>query len=158
MKSAILTCFLLAATLPSTSRTAWMTPEAFRLSVGMRRDAAIRELKRSARDWKKGKVTDEIVVAYEEGKTVTLKFGSGRLQSIRFELVGFIPAIKQGLIERAGELGHLMGPGKKLGSSTISYETRTLHVMLVSAISRETSFGKQGLGYLVVRYFEPPPR
>lgn len=158
MKAAALAWVLLAATLPSTSKTGWMTPDAFRLSVGMRREAAITELKRSSWNWKKGKLTDEVVLTYEEGKTVTLKFGDARLKSIRFELVGFIPTIKQGFTERADDLTRRLGPGKKLSSSVISYERRAPYVMMVSSTGTETSYGRQGLGFLVVRYFEPPPR
>jgi len=151
---AILALILLATTTAS-PKTSWMTPDAFRLSVGMPRSSALRELGRSGWSWKKGKVVDEVFVTYEEGKTVTLKFGRGRLRSIRFELVGFIPQIRAAFSERTNVLDQKLGTPRRISSSILSYERRSPNVMLVSSTESTSSYGKQGLGYLVVRYFEP---
>ncbi|HXI11389.1 MAG TPA: hypothetical protein VNM92_01925 [Thermoanaerobaculia bacterium] len=154
MNSLLLSLVLLAATTPSSS-TSWMAPDAFRLTVGMPRTSVLRELSRSGWNWKKGKVVDEIFLTYEEGKTLTLAFGRGRLRSLRFELVGFIPQIRAAFSERTAVLDQKLGEPRRISSSILSYERRSPNVMLVSSTDSSSSYGKQGLGYLVVRYFEP---
>jgi len=151
---------VLATAFPSASTISWMRPEAFRLSVGMKRDQALQRLRERGLESKKGKIVGEVVVPYDEGKTVTLQFRAARLQSLRFELVGFIPKIRQGFREEIELLEKKEGRKRSASTSKsiVIFEERAPHIMVVTSTEAPTGFGKQGIAYLVVRYFEPPSR
>src|SRR5688572_11585539 len=87
-----LLAILLLTAFPSTSRTTWMRPDAFRLAIGMPRA----EVERVLVKWspKPGKSANELVVDYSDDKALTLEFKNGRLTSIRFELFAYLNAIR----------------------------------------------------------------
>lgn len=151
-----LALLLLLGISPSAQKTTWMTPESFHLSLGMKRSAVVKRLKKDGWKWEKGKVESHMVIAYENGKTVTLGFESDRLRSIRFELVDFFPAVKAGFREQQQTLNRKRGsPGPASNETVLIYEDRKPNVHVVVVADVRTEFGKHGVGFLVVRYFEP---
>ncbi|HUF19019.1 MAG TPA: hypothetical protein VMS12_13320 [Thermoanaerobaculia bacterium] len=148
---------LLASVFPSTSQTSWMEPEAFHLRVGMSRAATVGVL--DARGWKvkKGKGEDDLIVEYDEIRTLTLAFSKGKLTSIRFELVDFVPQIHKAFEEQKTTLARRFGKPTIKSGNTLIYDSQTPNIFAVVSSDPSTEFGKRGLGFLVVRYFEPPP-
>lgn len=150
--NALLALLLLTA-FPSSSKTSWMRPESFRLSIGMSRTAAEQALEK----WnpKKGKDSDEIVVDYAEDKSITLEFKKERLRSIRFELFEYLPAIRQSFEEERKYLLDAQGQPPKATKSILIYDNALPNVMVVVSDDPNTEQGKKGLGVLAVRYFDP---
>lgn len=147
---------VLANTLPSASRTAWMDPAAFHLQLNMRRADVTTRLE--SRGWKvvKGKDKSHLVIHYDEKKTVTLGFFNGRLHSMRFELVDFAPEIRAAFSEREEALKKKLGtPSKQVAQTMLVYEKTKPNVFVVMSVDAKTDYGRQGLGFLVVRYFDP---
>ncbi len=144
---------LLLTAFPSNSKTSWMRPEAFRLSIGMPRAAAEDAL----RKWspKKGKDANELVVDYSEDKAITLEFKKDRLNSIRFELFAYLPAIRQSFDEERKYLLAAHGKPPKATKSILIYDNALPNVMVVVSDDPNTAQGKKGLGVLAVRYFDP---
>ena len=151
-----LTLLLLTA-FPSSSMTSWMRPESFRLTIGMSRRDAIKTLEENGWKAKKGKDKNQLVVDYSEARAITLDFRSNRLQSLRFELVTFLPQIRSAFDEhRALLLKELGEPKKSIRSkSIVIYDDKTPNVMMVVSDDPKSTNGKNGVGLLVVRYFEP---
>lgn len=155
---------LLALTLSnatfSASPTSWMEPQAFRLNLGMSKARVLRQLKNDGWAATPGKEPNHLIVQYAEGKTITLAFHKNRLESARFEFVGFIPTVKEAFAEQEQMLAKRRGkPTRRMTKPVlITWEDTNPHIVLVLATARETSFGQQGLGFLTVRYFVPPPR
>jgi hypothetical protein len=150
----LLALFLLASTtFPSNSRTAWMRPDAFKLRIGMERGAAVHALER----WnpKQGKNANELVVDYTGERALTLEFKSDRLHSIRFELFAFIPEVRKAFDEEKQRLRDTLGEPRKSTKSVLIYDRKLPNVMVVLADDMKTPQGKQGIGMLVVRYFDP---
>jgi hypothetical protein len=147
---------LLLGAFPSTSKTAWMNPASFHLRVGMSREAAVERLRADGWPAKPGKAGDDLLVEFDQGRTLTLAFRRGRVTSIRFELVAFAPEVRAAFAEKKKTLRSELGRAKERGS-TLIYEKTNPQVMAVLSTDPTTSFGKQGLGFFVVRYFEPPP-
>ncbi|HEV7571845.1 MAG TPA: hypothetical protein VGQ21_10145, partial [Thermoanaerobaculia bacterium] len=75
-----------ATAFPSNSKTSWMRPESFHLTVGMNRAAAVKALESNGWHTKKGDAAGQLVVDYADDKSLTLQFAGERLTSIRFEL------------------------------------------------------------------------
>lgn len=150
----LLTLLLLAnASLPSNSRTSWMRPEAFRLTIGMGRGAAVNAL----RAWnpKPGKDANEIVVDYTGEKALTLEFKSDRLHSVRFELFAFIPEVRKAFAEEKQRLRDARGTPRKSTTAILIYDQALPNVMVVLQDDPKSNYGKQGIGMLAVRYYDP---
>ena len=82
---AVLALFF-ATAFPSNSKTSWMRPESFHLTIGMNRAAAVKALESNGWKTKKGDDAGQLVVDYADDKSLTLQFAGERLTSIRFEL------------------------------------------------------------------------
>lgn len=152
MPAAILALLLLAG-MPSNSRTSWMRPDAFRLTIGMPRAEAMRALEK----WepKKGRTDNELIVDYTEDKALTLEFREGRLISVRFELVAYLPAIRGAFDEEKLYLLGAHGKPRMSTKSILIYDNALPNVMVVVNDDPRTEQGKQGLGVLAVRYYDP---
>ena len=145
---------LLATAFPSTSRTSWMRPEAFQLTVGMSRADAMNALEK----WspKRGKTASEVVVDYGDDKALTLQFSDkDRLTSIRFELFVFLPEIRAAFEEEKARLAEARGKPRKSTRSVLIYDNALPNVMVVAADDPKSEQGKQGIGVLAVRYYDP---
>lgn len=142
---------------PTAVETAWMDPEAFHLNMGMTRSQVLARLKNDGLATSAGKEPNHLIVEYEDGKTITLVFEKDRLDSARFEYVGFIPSVRKAFREQEQRLASKRGrPSRRIARPTlITWEDKAPNISLVVSTARDTSFGKQGLGFLVVRYFTP---
>jgi hypothetical protein len=149
----ILLALLLATAFPSTSRTSWMRPDAFHLTIGMSRNDALTKLSK----WtpKPGKEPNEIVVDYTDDKSLTLQFRKDRLASIRFELFVFLPEIGPVFEEERATLAESHGKPRKATKSILIYDNALPNVMVVASNDPNSQHGKQGLGVLAVRYYDP---
>ncbi len=152
--SALLTLLLLTtAQFPSNSLTSWMRPDAFHLTIGMSRVEAVHALK----PWnpKPGKDENEIVVDYSGEKALTLEFRKNRLHSVRFELFAFIPDARKAFDEEKKRLRESLGQPRKATKSILIYDQMLPNVMVVLSDDTKSEQGKQGIGMLVVRYYDP---
>ena len=148
--------FLLGG-MPSASRTAWMEPDAFHLRVGMSQKEALRTLKEFGHKPVRGKARGDWVVDYSETQRITLAFTGDRLTSVRFELSGFVHDVREAFRERSAALRKKHGTPEIRGTgSTLLYERANPNIMAVMWIDSKTEAGKSGLGFVIVRYFEPP--
>lgn len=152
-----LLAFLLATEFPSASKTAWMQPESFHLAVGMSRDEALDKLK--ATGWKtKKQDANHVLIDYADDKAVTLEFHRDRLWSIRFELFAFLPDSFTAFAEEKAFLRQSLGaPKKSKSKSVVIYDSTLPNVMVVLSADPKSENGSQGLGILVVRYYDPTP-
>ncbi|HEX8618785.1 MAG TPA: hypothetical protein VF911_14470 [Thermoanaerobaculia bacterium] len=144
---------LLATSFPSTSRTSWMRPEAFHLTVGMPRAEAIRALDK----WtpKQGKSANELIVDYSEDKSMTLELRNGRVISIRFELFTYLNGVRGAFNEERDYLRQAHGDPRVATKSILVYDNTLPNVMVVVTDDPKTEQGKKGLGVLAVRYYDP---
>lgn len=149
----LLALLLLSTTFPSNSRTSWMRPEAFHLVIGMSRADAMKALEK----WgpKPGKTADEIIADYSEDKSLTLLFQKGRLTSVRFELFVYLPEIRFAFEEEKARLAEARGKPRKATKSILIYDNALPNVMVVAADDPNSAQGKQGIGVLAVRYYDP---
>lgn len=150
---ALLLALLLSTAFPSTSRTSWMRPESFHLTIGMTRTEAMTALEKWAP--KPGKDADEVVVDYSDERALTLRFSKGRLTSVRFELFVFLPDIKLAFEEERARLAESRGKPRKATKSILIYDDTLPNVMVVAADDPKSQQGKQGIGVLAVRYYDP---
>lgn len=149
---------LLSNAFPSTSRTSWMRPESFRLSIGMSRAEAIRSLEESGWKAKQAEDADHFVVDYTSNKSFTLEFRHDRLRSIRFELYALLHEIGGAFAEEKSYLRSALGEPKQMKSkSIVLYDGVLPNVMVVASADPKSESGKRGLGVLVVRYYDPRP-
>lgn len=148
----VLFALLLAVTTPA-AKTDWMRLESFHLAIGMQRAEALDAL----RAWspKKGKSADEIVVDYTHDKSLTLEFRKNRLRSVRFELFVFLPEVRKVFDEQRTYLMTAMGEPRKSAKSVLIYDNALPNVMVVVNDDPQSAQGKQGLGVLAVRYYDP---
>ncbi len=144
---------LLATAFPSTSRTSWMRPDSFHLTIGMTRTDALTALEKWAP--KPGKDANEVVVDYSDDKALTLQFRKDRLTSIRFELFVFLPEIRQAFEEKRTSLAESLGKPRKATKAILIYDNALPNVMVVATDDPKSQHGKQGLGVLAVRYYDP---
>ncbi len=144
---------LLATAFPSTSRTSWMSPDSFHLTIGMTRADAMTALEKWAP--KPGKDADQVVVDYSDDKALTLQFRKDRLASIRFELFVFLPEIPVAFQEARTSLAGSLGKPRKATKSILIYDKALPNVMVVATADPKSQHGKQGLGVLAVRYYDP---
>lgn len=148
-----LLALLLLTAFPSNSLTSWMNLEAFRLTIGMPRAEALQQLEK----WqpKEGKSRDEIVVDYADDKALTLEFSKDRLTSVRFELFAFLPDVKKAFTERRTFLRESLGEPRRETKSILIYDAALPNVMVVANDDPKSQQGKQGIGVLAVRYYDP---
>lgn len=134
-----------------------MDPAAFQLRVGMSEADATAALRQHGWKTERGKAAGETIVSYEQGRTLTIVAERGKVRSIRFELVGFVPDVQQAFQERQKTLRRELGqPSEHAKGSTLIWEKSAPNVIAVVSTDRTTSYGRQGLGVFVVRYFDPP--
>ena len=150
---ALLLALLLSTAFPSNSRTSWMRPESFHLTIGMSRADAMAALEKWAP--KPGKEKDEIVIDYSDDKALTLHFRKDRLTSIRFELFQFLPDVRLAFEEEKARLADARGKPRKSTKSILIYDNALPNVMVVAADDPKSQQGKQGIGVLAVRYYDP---
>ena len=152
----VLAALLLATAFPSTSKTSWMRPESFHLTVGMTREEALQSLADHGWKAKKGDDDKRMIIDYADDKSVTLQFRRKRLQSIRFELYLFLQDAPTAFDEEKTFLRQSLGEPKKLKSkSVVLYDGVLPNVMVVLAANPKSENGQKGLGILVVRYYDP---
>ena len=155
----LLLILLLTTAFPSSNRTSWMRPEAFRLAVGMSRSAALAELEASGWKTKNGADGKSVDVDYADDKALTLEFHHDRLHALRFQLFAILPESHDAFEEEKSYLRKTFGePKSKINSKTIVLYDHTLpNVMVVLSADPKSETGQKGLGLLVVRYFDPAP-
>ncbi|HSP13801.1 MAG TPA: hypothetical protein VLV78_03500 [Thermoanaerobaculia bacterium] len=147
----------LVSSFPSNSKTSWMTPQAFRLIIGMPRADAVKALLDSGWSVKPGRNNDEVVIDYADDKSLTLEFHGERLRSIRFELFAILPEIRNAFTEQKEFLRKEHGAPKSTvkSSSIVLYDDRLPNIMVVLSADPKSDYGKKGVGYLAVRYYDP---
>lgn len=153
-----LIALLLSTAFPSASQTSWMRPESFHLTVGMSRAAALAKLKSGGWELRAGDQKERVIVDYADDKALTLEFHRNRLRSIRFELFTFLPDARVAFQEEKAYLRATFGKPKKLDAeSVLVYDHLLPNIMAVLSDDPNTENGRQGIGVLVVRYFDPRP-
>ena len=146
----------LVSSFPSNSKTSWMAPQSFHLTIGMPRADAEKTLRDAGWELKPGKDKNQMVIDYSEDKSMTLDFGRDRLRSVRFELFAMIPEIREAFAEQRSMLKKEHGTPKKLKSKAmVVYDDRLPNIMVVLSDDPKSDYGKKGFGYLAVRYFDP---
>ncbi len=150
---ALLLALLLSTAFPSTSRTSWMRPESFHLTIGMSRADAMAVLEKWAP--KPGRDANEVVVDYTDERALTLQFQKERLTSVRFELFVFLPDIRLAFEEERSRLAESRGKPRKATKSILIYDNALPNVMVVAADDPKSEQGKKGIGVLAVRYYDP---
>jgi hypothetical protein len=142
---------LLFAVAPSVSQTSWMRPDAFHLTIGMRKAEAVKALSAAGVTLRDGDHTGQMIADITPTKSLTIEFTKARLQSIRFELFVMSDAIGAAFEEEKKSLRETLGAPKAIRSKAMVIYDHTLpNVMAVMTIDK-----KQGLGTLAVRYFDP---
>jgi hypothetical protein len=141
-----LLALLLAIAAPTTD---WMRLEAFHLTIGMSRAAAVDAL----RAWnpKPGKDANELVVDYAGDKSITLQFRKDRLTSVRFELFVLLPQVRKAFEEKRAA----MGEPRKATRSILIYDNVLPNAMVVVTDDPKSQQGRKGVGVLAVRYYDP---
>lgn len=144
---------LLLTAFPSTSQTAWMRLESFRLSIGMSRMQTLEALNK----WnpKKGKDRNEVVVDYAEDKAITLEFKNERLHSVRFELFTILPAARHAFDDERKYLLENTGKPRVSTSSVLIYDEQLPNLMVVVQDDPKSEQGMKGVGVLAVRFYDP---
>ncbi len=147
----------LAVSFPSSSKTSWMSPQSFRLVIGMERAEALKTLSDAGWTIKPGRDKDEKIVDCADDKAVTLQFDRDRLRSVRFELFGLTPDIRAAFEEEKASLEKEHGAPKKgvRGKSIVVYDDRLPNIMVVLNDDPKSEYGKKGVAYLAVRYYDP---
>lgn len=153
MPAILLAVLLFATPFPSNSLTSWMRPEAFHLRIGMGRAEAVRVL--ASYNPKPGKDKNEIVVDYSGERAMTLDFKDDRLHSIRFELFAFLPDVRKAFKEEQARLLETRGKPRKSTKAVLIYDQALPNVMVVLSDDTKSAQGKQGIGFLAVRYYDP---
>lgn len=147
----LLALILSVSLFPSSSRTAWMRPESFRLTIGMTRAEALKTLKDDGYKIGKGKDERHAIVDYTPTKSLTLEFRKGRLKSVRFELYVIANELPPAFDEEKAYLQSRFGEPRQLKTpSLLIYDSILPNVIAVT--SKDPA---KGLGILVVRYFDP---
>jgi hypothetical protein len=140
---------------PSNSRTSWMRPESFHLTIGMSRAAAVKELEASGWKLKRGDDDEHWVVDYTEDKSLTLHFNRERLHSVRFELFAIVGQARDAFAEEKSFLLEALGKPRVATKSVLVYDNRLPNVMVVLNDDQKSELGQKGVGLLVVRYYDP---
>jgi hypothetical protein len=152
-----LAALLFATAFPSNSKTSWMRPESFQLTIGMPRTDVVKHLEDSGWKIKPGKDPSQMIVDYSDDKAMTLKFRGDRLHSARFELFAILPEARIAFAEESAFLRRKLGEPKKTikSKSVLLYDAQLPNVMVVISADPKSENGRRGLGILVVRYFDP---
>ena len=143
---------------PSASNSAWMSPRSFGFEIGMPRPEIEAKIARAG--WKSlpGKYPRQLIVQYSDTKTVMLLFVDDKLQSARFELVDFIPTVRAAYDERVGAIEKELsyeGAKQKGDREVLLFNRESPNVMVVLSTVPNDDFGRQGLGFLAIRWFDP---
>jgi hypothetical protein len=154
-----LIALLLATSFPSSSRTSWMRPESFHLTIGMSRAEAVQALESSGWKLKRGADDEHYVIDYADDKSLTLHFNRARLHSVRFELFVFVGQARKAFAEETSFLHEALGKPRVASKSLVVYDNRLPNVVVVLNDDPKSESGRKGVGMLVVRYYDPaPPR
>jgi len=153
-KLLVLSLLILGQAFPSSDKTSWMQPESFQLSIGMSETEAVRGLEKAGWRTRKGNEAGHLIVDYDESKTMTLTFEAKVLTSIRFELVDFIPEVRKAFSQQRIGLVSRFGEPDRDTEELLIYEDLSPKVYVVLSTNRDSSFGRQGLGFLSIRYFD----
>jgi hypothetical protein len=151
---------VLATAFPSTSKTSWMSPQAFHIAIGMSRTEALGALEESGWAVKNGRTPDELVIDYSDDKALTLEFRRNRLHSVRFELFAMLTEIRAAFEEQKLLLRKAHGEPKKTSrhNAIVVYDDRLPNIMVVLSDDPKSDYGKKGVGFLAVRYYDPVVR
>jgi hypothetical protein len=138
---------------PKVVTTDWMRPDAFHLAIGMSRMQVLTTLA----SWtpKPGKDENEVIVEYSDDKALTLDFKNERLHSVRFELFVLLPQVRKAFDAERTHLLDERGDPRKATKSILIYDNALPNVMVVVTDDPNSTQGKQGLGVLAVRYYDP---
>jgi hypothetical protein len=142
---------ILFAVAPNASQTSWMRPDAFHLTIGMRKADAVKALADGGVVLRDGDHAGQMIADLSPTKSLTVEFVKGRLQSVRFELFVMSTLIASAFEEEKKSLRDSFGAPKAISSKSMVIYNQTLpNVMAVMTVDK-----KQGLGTLAVRYFDP---
>src|SRR3954447_17608039 len=125
MLTLLLTLFL-ASPFPSASKTAWMRPESFQLTIGMSRADTLKRLNDAGWKPKAGKKAHEFIIDYSDADSITLQFRKERLKAVRFEHFAFLQDARTAFDEETAYLREAYGTPKKLKVKTIVVYDRVL--------------------------------
>ena len=150
---ALVLSLLLATAFPSASRTSWMRLESFQLTIGMNRGDAIAAVKR----WnpKRGKDDNEVFVDYDSGKSLTLEFRDERLRAVRFELFTVLSETRKVFEEERSYLQQVRGAPRKATQAVLVYDNALPNLMVAMNDDPKSVQGRNGLGVLAVRFYDP---
>jgi hypothetical protein len=144
--------------LPAETNSSWMSPESLGLCIDMPRADVEATIMRAGLKSAPGRYPRQLIVQYSDTKTIMLQFVDERLQSARFELVDFIPAVRTAFEERVTaieeDLGY-EGARQKGDRAVLLYNRESPNVMVVLSTVPNDDFGRQGLGFLAIRWFDP---
>jgi len=143
---------------PAAAPLDWMSPDKLGVCIGMERADVEATIERAGLKAEPGKYSRQLVLHYAETRTVTMQFVDDRLQSIRFELVDFIPAVRGAYEERPGPIEKRPGygaPEEKGDRAVVMFNRESPNVMVVLSTVPDDAFGRQGLGFLAIRWFDP---
>jgi hypothetical protein len=147
--------FLLGAAFPSNSKTSWMRPESFHLTIGMSRTATVDALESNGWKTKRGDSDGQLVVDYDEDKSITLQFERERLKSIRFELFTILQDAPKAFDEESAYLRESLGKPRMKSKKVVLYDQILPNVMAVLSADPKSEQAQKGVGMLVVRYYDP---
>jgi hypothetical protein len=151
---AVLALFF-ATAFPSNSKTSWMRPESFHLTIGMKRAAAVKALESNGWKTKKGDAANQLVVDYAEDKSLTLQFSGERLTSIRFELFTILQDAPKAFEEERAFLRESLGKPRQGTKKILIYDHKLPNVMAVLSADPKSEQAQKGVGMVVVRYYDP---
>ena len=156
MNLAFLLILILPQSFPSSELTAWMRPDAFRIAIGMDQGEAEARLDGSGWKIREGNEPGHLILDYDENRSLTLVIQDGVVESARFELVDFIPKLQKAFDEQRTTLAERFGEPDQSGGGLLIYDQVSPNVYVVLSTRPDSSFGRQGIGFLAVRYFDPP--
>lgn len=135
-----------------------MDPAAFRVAVGMSEREVRERFTAAGVELQAGEEPGELVGNYEDGKTVTIHFRDGRVDSLRFELVDFLPLMTKHWEDVSARLKKKLGAPTTAvpGADVLIWQENRPNVIAALSRRRDDRFGEKGLGFVVIRYFEPP--
>ncbi len=152
----LLLSLFLANPFPSASKTSWMRPESFHLSIGMTRADTMKKLSDAGWTTKPGKTAAFLVIDYTDADSITLEFRKDRLQAVRFEHFAFLQDARTTFDEEVSYLHETFGAPKKMKTKSVVVYDRILpNVMVVLSDDPKSENGQKGLGLVVVRYYDP---
>jgi hypothetical protein len=151
---AVLALFF-ATAFPSNSKTSWMRPESFHLTIGMNRAAAVKALESNGWKTKKGDSAGQLVVDYGDDKSLTLQFAGERLTSIRFELFTILQDAPKAFEEERVFLRESLGKPRQGTKKILIYDHKLPNVMAVLSADPKSEQAQKGVGMVIVRYYDP---